>query len=190
MMIFMVIEIGECIGCVQDLFDSCISEDDFSTVLDLRPGTYRFYFLVDEEKRYSSEYPTVLDSDGNLINYVEIPEYGIRPFELGEEIPIPVGSPPGDIVVTDLDTFSQIIPHWDDVGRVEEPPALPPHLGEIMLNREPPMDSDRSVLQVPHHVGLHHLYALSIRDGIMVLATTHRYKRKYITVVYYKPVIN
>jgi 5'-AMP-activated protein kinase, regulatory beta subunit len=159
--------------------------------LDLRPGTYRFCFIVDDEKRYSPEYPTVLDSDGNLINYIEIPEHGIRPFELGDETP-EIGSMGGPVLPASADTegFSQVLPQWEENGRIEEPPMLPPHLGDIVLNRAPPMDSDRSLLQVPHHVGLHHLYALSIRDGIMVMATTHRYQRKYITAVYYRPVMN
>ena len=49
-------------------------------------------------------------------------------------------------------------------------------------------DSDPSVLPTPDHVMLSHLYALSIRDGVMVLASTSRYKQKYVTSVMYKPV--
>ena len=51
-----------------------------------------------------------------------------------------------------------------------------------------PEDSDPSVLPVPDHVMLNHLYALSIRDGVMVLASTSRYKQKYVTSVLYTPV--
>jgi 5'-AMP-activated protein kinase regulatory beta subunit len=165
-------------------------DDEFSIVLDLRPGTYRFYFIVDDERRYSPEYSTVLDSDGNLVNYIEIPEYGIKPFELEEEEPSTSGLIEEGRDSLGAEMYSQTIPQWDDEnGRVEEPPTLPPHLGNHVLNREPPIGSDRSLLQVPYHVGLHHLYALSMRYGVMVLATTIRYKKKYVTTVYYKPVI-
>jgi 5'-AMP-activated protein kinase regulatory beta subunit len=163
-------------------------EDEFTIVLDLRPGTYRFYFIVDDERRYSPDYPAVLDSDGNLINYIEIPEHGVRPFELEER---DSSSRDGFTEEPSLDTetYSQTIPQWEDDGRIEEPPMLPPHLGTIVLNRDPPVGSDRSLLQVPYHVSLHHLYALSIRDGVMVLAATSRYKKKYVTAVYYKPIL-
>ena len=35
---------------------------------------------------------------------------------------------------------------------------------------------------------LNHLYALSIRDGVMVLSATHRYRKKYVTTLLYKPI--
>jgi len=34
------------------------------------------------------------------------------------------------------------------------------------------------VLPVPNHVVLNHLYTLSIRDGVMALGTTSRYRKK------------
>ncbi len=46
----------------------------------------------------------------------------------------------------------------------------------------------QSVLQVPSHVTLNHLYALSIRDDVMGLATTVRYRNKYVTTILYRPV--
>ena len=39
------------------------------------------------------------------------------------------------------------------------------------------------------HVLLNHLYALTVRDGVMVLGATHRYKRKYVTTMLYKPIL-
>jgi 5'-AMP-activated protein kinase regulatory beta subunit len=158
-------------------------------VLELKPGTHKFCFIVDNEKRYSLEYPTVLDSDGNLVNYIEIPESGIKPFELEENEEELKAISTIKESLKYPDTYSQIIPSYGDEGRVEEPPILPPHLGTIVLNREPPPGNDQSVLLVPHHVSLHHLYALSIRDNVMVIAVTCRYEQKYVTVVYYKHLI-
>jgi len=63
-----------------------------------------------------------------------------------------------------------------------------PAPAKVILNAEVPEDSDPSVLPVPDHVMLNHLYALSIRDGVMVLASTSRYRQKYVTSVLYTPV--
>ncbi|KAJ1928241.1 galactose metabolism- protein [Tieghemiomyces parasiticus] len=43
------------------------------------------------------------------------------------------------------------------------------------------------VLPVPNHVVLNHLFACSIRNGVMAIASTTRYRKKYATTVYYKP---
>uniref|UniRef100_A0A3Q3WK22 Association with the SNF1 complex (ASC) domain-containing protein n=1 Tax=Mola mola TaxID=94237 RepID=A0A3Q3WK22_MOLML len=47
---------------------------------------------------------------------------------------------------------------------------------------------DPALLPEPNHVMLNHLYALSIKDGVMVLSATHRYKKKYVTSLLYKPI--
>ncbi|KAF2976229.1 hypothetical protein EK904_002664 [Melospiza melodia maxima] len=47
---------------------------------------------------------------------------------------------------------------------------------------------DPALLPEPNHVMLNHLYALSIKDGVMVLSATHRYKKKYVTTLLYKPI--
>ncbi|CAF4973419.1 unnamed protein product, partial [Rotaria sp. Silwood1] len=44
-----------------------------------------------------------------------------------------------------------------------------------------------ALLPEPNHVMLKHLYALSIRDGVMVLSTTTRYRHKFVTTCFYKP---
>jgi hypothetical protein len=69
-----------------------------------------------------------------------------------------------------------------------QPPALPPHLGRVLLNTATVSRDDDSSLPAPQHVELNHLYACSIRDGVMAMATTKRYREKFITTVYYKPV--
>lgn len=51
----------------------------------------------------------------------------------------------------------------------------------------PPLTDDASVLAVPSHVVLHHLCTSAIRNGVLAVATTTRYKKKYLTTVYYKP---
>ncbi|KAF9024584.1 hypothetical protein BDZ89DRAFT_1068979 [Hymenopellis radicata] len=46
---------------------------------------------------------------------------------------------------------------------------------------------DNSVLPVPSHVVLNHLSTSSIRNGILAVANTARYKNKFLTTIYYKP---
>lgn len=36
-----------------------------------------------------------------------------------------------------------------------------------------------------HHQALNHLYCTAIKDGMMVLGMTERYKQKFVTTVYY-----
>lgn len=75
------------------------------------------------------------------------------------------------------------------------------------------LQCDPALLPEPNHVMLNHLYALSIKvhgytpcgsiviyyiclltlnfllqDGVMVLSATHRYKKKYVTSLLYKPI--
>lgn len=46
---------------------------------------------------------------------------------------------------------------------------------------------DTSVLPVPSHVVLHHLSTSAIRNGVLAVGGTVRYRKKYMTTVYYKP---
>ncbi|KAJ1972602.1 galactose metabolism- protein [Dimargaris verticillata] len=83
----------------------------------------------------------------------------------------------------------------------QQPPTLPPHLSNVLLNHShshhnapsqphvrtfQPEDPSHSV-PVPNHVVLNHLFACSIRAGVMAIASTTRYRKKYMTTVYYKP---
>ncbi|KAI0755108.1 5'-AMP-activated protein kinase beta subunit, interation domain-containing protein [Daedaleopsis nitida] len=52
------------------------------------------------------------------------------------------------------------------------------------------ISDDASVLPVPSHVVLHHLSTSAIRNGVLAVANTTRYRKKYIqyiTTIYYKP---
>lgn len=64
------------------------------------------------------------------------------------------------------------------------PPALPPHLRHIILNKPSPT-IDPQALPTPQYVSLNHLYCTAIKDGLMVLGATQRYKEKFFTVVFY-----
>lgn len=92
------------------------------------------------------------------------------------------GAPPTD--GRDDEGFSNTMPDLDEYTK--EPPPLPPHLRHIILNK-PPQLSDTAALPVPQHVALNHLYCTAIKDNMMVLGITQRFKTKFVTTVYYSP---
>jgi 5'-AMP-activated protein kinase, regulatory beta subunit len=87
----------------------------------------------------------------------------------------------------DGEVYSNTMPDMDDYTK--EPPPLPPHLRHIILNK-PPQLQDTAALPVPQHVALNHLYCTAIKDNMMVLGITQRYKTKFVTTVYYSPCAN
>ena len=60
-------------------------------------------------------------------------------------------------------------------------------LSYIFFIQDTPLSVEPTLLPEPNHVMLNHLYALSIKDGVMVLSSTQRYRRKYVTTLLYKP---
>jgi len=82
------------------------------------------------------------------------------------------------------DLFQQTTPDLDEYTK--EPPPLPPHLRHIILNKAPSL-TDTAALPVPQHVALNHMYCTAIKDNMMVLGVTQRYKTKFVTTVYYSP---
>jgi 5'-AMP-activated protein kinase regulatory beta subunit len=93
-------------------------------------------------------------------------------------------SSPGGIADLDGEIYGHSMPDLDEYTK--EPPPLPPHLRHIILNK-PPQLQDTAALPVPQHVALNHLYCTAIKDNMMVLGITQRYKMKSCTTVYYSP---
>ena len=87
---------------------------------------------------------------------------------------------PNDRELEKLREFTQAFPDRRDFEKATNPPILPPHLLQVILNKDTPVQCDPNVLPEPNHVMLNHLYALSIKDGVMVLSATHRHRKKYV----------
>ncbi|KAJ3012981.1 hypothetical protein HKX48_005980 [Thoreauomyces humboldtii] len=186
------------------------SNADFTTVIDMPPGTHRFKFIVDDEWKCSEDLPIASDADGNLVNYLEVTdEAGERQGDGLDELakfgddqasPTVLSSTPPEFYSNDIppppssmqQSPQQQIPpqHQQQQSQQQplQPPHLPPHLEKVLLNSHTLSKDDRSVLPVPNHVTLNHMYACSIRDGVMAVGCTTRYRMKYITTVLYKPV--
>ncbi|CAO1633931.1 unnamed protein product [Parajaminaea phylloscopi] len=311
------------------------SKEEHSVVLHLPPGTHRLKFIVDDRWRVSRELPTASDGDGNLVNYLEIPNVGpAHPGPLsapGEDLlddesrererrrerdverikeaeragkrrppsrssaggasqrPATAdtalsldgsseGGPAGSAstqasdansrdddlgpdaaqmsrrrrAILDLqeearraeliqrgqleevfgvdeealraaETWVQEVPEialqaqaleerYRDQLEAEEqggppvqdpppaiplPPSLPRQLEKVILNSSPAnpalappggLVDDNSILPAPNHVVLNHMTASAIKGGVLAVGTTTRYKRKYVTTVFYRPV--
>lgn len=161
------------------------SQNNFYTIIDLPEGTHHYRFLVDGQWRCDTKEPR--DSGGqNNIVIVKASDFEV--FEalavdsIGTESAKTVsmsGSPPG--------SYSQDIPVKLASRSPPAPPTLPPQLLQVILNTDTPLQCEPTVLPEPNHVMLNHLYALSIKDGVMVMSGTHRYRKKYVTTLLYKP---
>jgi 5'-AMP-activated protein kinase, regulatory beta subunit len=184
------------------------SGNDFTYIHNLKRGKHAFKFIVDDEWRFAPDQPTVADIEGRINNFIDVTDFkaytGDREFEkekaaaeygyVGEEVPSSGDATSGDESDDDTDlanrpdrdgeVFSQTMPDLDEYTK--EPPPLPPHLRHIILNK-PPQLQDTAALPVPQHVALNHLYCTAIKDNMMVLGITQRYKTKFVTTVYYSP---
>ncbi|KAL2135350.1 hypothetical protein VTI74DRAFT_8876 [Chaetomium olivicolor] len=71
--------------------------------------------------------------------------------------------------------------------RLPNPPALPGFLNKPILNAATPRKDDNSVLNQPNHTVLNHLATSSIKNNVLAVSATTRYKSKYVTTIMYKP---
>lgn len=73
--------------------------------------------------------------------------------------------------------------------RNQGPVELPAHLERALLNSQPIAD-DPSMLPLPHHVMLNHLYSRPSLYNTYILGLTVRYRENFVTIVQYKPTEN
>lgn len=151
------------------------SGNDFTYIHNLKKGKHAFKFIVDDEWRYAPDQPTVADIEGRINNFIDVSDFeaytGDDDYLTRREAPS-----------TTPEEFTKTRPDLEEY--IKEPPPLPPHLRHIILNKAPQV-SDTATLSIPQHVALNHLYCTAIKDGMMVLGITQRYKEKFITTIYY-----
>lgn len=151
------------------------SGNDFSYVHNLKRGKHAFKFVVDDEWRFAPDQPTVADVEGRVSNFIDVSEF--QPYVGDDNF---FGKSKEQKISND--EFSQVIPDIDEYTK--EPLPLPPHLRHIILNKNVASENPLA-LPVPQIVSLNHLYCTAIKDELMVLGATQRYKEKYFTVVFY-----
>ncbi|TDH73905.1 uncharacterized protein CCR75_002979 [Bremia lactucae] len=151
------------------------SGNDFTYIANLTRGKHMYKFVVDDDWRFAPDQLTMADVEGNVNNYVDVSDFvPLSDFD-GKDGPQEDDEDPEN-------PYARYIPEIDEYTK--EPPPLPPHLRHIILNKAPPTVDGR-LLPVPQHVALNHLYCTAIKDGMMVLGITNRYKQKFVTTVYY-----
>ncbi|KAJ1829793.1 hypothetical protein LPJ56_000105 [Coemansia sp. RSA 2599] len=168
------------------------NEGMFGVVVDLPVGTHCLKYIVDGKWRCSNRFIIAPDDDGNLVNYFKVEDVVEEEDQEKEDnvegldASALSNSPPGEYgnAIPDLVKYQRESTN----NRRNEPPLLPPHLNQVLLNSTDVRRDDPNILPVPNHVVLNHLYACSIKDNVMAVSSTSRYRGKYMTTVYYKPV--
>jgi len=161
------------------------SQKDFVALIDLPVGEHQYKFVVDENWVHDINQPAVKNELGNMNNVIKIQKDDFDAFS-----------------ALDMDSKStnnrhrrgverewgQEIPSVHSFENKAGPPILPPHLLQVILNKDTPLSCEPTLLPEPNHVMINHLYALSIKDGVMVISSTQRYRKKYVTTLLYKPI--
>ncbi|KAK5859881.1 hypothetical protein PBY51_021400 [Eleginops maclovinus] len=163
------------------------SHNDFVAILDLPEGEHQYKFFVDGQWVHDPSETVVTSQLGTINNLIQVKK---SDFEVFDALHV------DSLECSDTSDLSSSPPgpygQEQYVFRPEEhfkaPPILPPHLLQVILNKDTNISCDPALLPEPNHVMLNHLYALSIKDGVMVLSATHRYKKKYVTSLLYKPI--
>ncbi|XP_030371502.1 5'-AMP-activated protein kinase subunit beta-1 [Scaptodrosophila lebanonensis] len=157
------------------------SHGNFVTIIDLPEGDHQYKFCVDGEWKHDPKLKSVENEDGIKNNLVSVRASDFEVFQAlakdSENVPNYAEK-----------EYSQEVPQVKPWEKVSGPPVLPPHLLQVILNKDTPLSCEPTLLPEPNHVMLNHLYALSIKDGVMVLSATHRYRKKYVTTLLYKPI--
>lgn len=187
------------------------SKEDFTTIINLPEGRHEFKFLVDTSWTCDTSLPKHINLTGVENNVIEVNR---EDFDVSDALDkdlqatmtkannngfsVPSSDQPaqastpvfglGSTIGGEQEKFCQDVPGKEMFDKSSRPPVLPPHLLQVILNKDTPVSCDPNVLPEPNHVMLNHLYALSIKDGVMVLSATHRYRKKYVTTLLYKPI--
>lgn len=163
------------------------SKNNFVAIMDLPEGEHQYKFCVDGQWTLDPTGAVMTSKTGTVNNVIQVKRTDFEVFDAlridsqdsADELS---SSPPGPY---HQDSYT-LKP--DDKNEKKGPPHLPPHLLQVLLNKDIGVSCDPTLLPEPNHVMLNHLYALSIKDGVMVLSATHRYKKKYVTTLLYKPI--
>ncbi|KUJ20207.1 AMPKBI-domain-containing protein [Mollisia scopiformis] len=154
------------------------------------------------------EVPVAVEGTGTPVSNVQAqaqtppknaePKANVEPHATKVKVPprtkpvIPVGKFSSQIpqYLVDLDKAEDSAAYQYAAAAIEKlptPPSLPGFLGKPILNAATPMKDDNSVLTMPNHTVLNHLATSSIKNNVLAVSATTRYKRKYVTTIMYKP---
>ncbi|KAF3696091.1 5'-AMP-activated protein kinase subunit beta-1 [Channa argus] len=163
------------------------SQKNFVAIVDLPEGEHQYKFCVDGQWTLDPTGAVMTSKTGTVNNVIHVKRTDFEVFDAlrldskdSAELSDLSSSPPGP--------YQQEAYLIKSEDKMKNPPILPPHLLQVLLNKDTGVSCDPTLLPEPNHVMLNHLYALSIKDGVMVLSASHRYKKKYVTTLLYKPI--
>ncbi|CAK9301490.1 unnamed protein product, partial [Gordionus sp. m RMFG-2023] len=188
------------------------SQGNFTTILQIPEGTHQYKFYVDSKWLHDDKQSTINNDLGTQNNVIEVKK---TDFEVFDALAVDIASlrhdkhinstpPPSPNFSSTLDAppnpdlpyledahellqYGQRVPPRIAAAGGATPPFLPPQLLQVPLNRDIPYNFEPALLPEPAtRAVLNHLYALSIKDGVLVLSCTHRHKKKYVTTLFYK----
>ncbi|XP_034411172.1 5'-AMP-activated protein kinase subunit beta-2-like isoform X2 [Cyclopterus lumpus] len=163
------------------------SHNDFVAILDLPEGEHQYKFFVDGQWVHDSSETVVTSQLGTINNLIQVKKSDFEVFD-ALHVDSLESSDTSDLSSSPPGPYGQEQYSFRPDEHFKAPPILPPHLLQVILNKDTNISCDPALLPEPNHVMLNHLYALSIKDGVMVLSATHRYKKKYVTSLLYKPI--
>nr|ACO15240.1 5-AMP-activated protein kinase subunit beta-1 [Caligus clemensi] len=167
------------------------SSKDFTALAELHEGDHEYKFLVDGQWLTDPNSASVTDAKGEKKNIIHIQKEDFDAYHAldmdSEAVSKLQKHKKGFIRYSSV--YGQEIPQQihSNLEPRSGPPILPPHLLQVLLNKDTPLSCEPTLLPEPHHVMINHLYALSIKDGVLVLSSTQRYRKKYVTTLLYKP---
>lgn len=143
----------------------------------LPSGVYHYRFVADGQYRYDPNLPHEEDGRGNVFNVLDLQEQDqeaeimVENIEMNEEETAGGSSP--------LSSYQSIPLSLEDLN--EKLPEIPP------LLRKTPLEKSSETLKKPLHAILNHLYIQTGTDqSTVALASTHRFRRKFVTTILYK----
>ncbi|CAH8431679.1 unnamed protein product [Schistosoma turkestanicum] len=184
-------------------------------IIDCKPGTHQYKYFIDGAWYHDPTKPTVDNEYGTKNNVVHVKSSDFDVLHALEQDqassrrrsnssePSDVDglshSPPGEygrFIPTDIcelknQSTSVQTRHMSispSVKSIPQPPLLPPHLLQGILNMDTNIHCDPNLLPQPNHVIVNHLYALSIKDGVIVLSVITRFRQKFVSTLFYKPI--
>eukprot|EP01084_Bolivina_argentea_P242036 406148_1 len=171
------------------------SHNDFSLIMEIRPGVYHYKFIVDNQWRCARNQKHVRDGNGAYSNVLDVMSHSYQRIVDGKEH-----------TRKREKHYTQNTAQSDHY--VQDPPICPIHLHHVVLNGDEDDDdlgSDKHddvgvkaktntmELPKPLRVSLNHLYVSDDgssreEEDVATLGMTERYKDKFFTTVYYTPI--
>ncbi|KAI3375009.1 hypothetical protein L3Q82_021537 [Scortum barcoo] len=138
------------------------SHNDFVAILDLPEGEHQYKFFVDGQWVHDPLEPVVTSQLGTINNLIEVKKSDFEVFDALEVDSLEC-SDTSDLSSSPPGPYGQEQYVFRPEEHFKGPPILPPHLLQVILNKDTNISCDPALLPEPNHVMLNHLYALSIK---------------------------